>query len=98
MTEEKQQVIENIYQKVVHWKSSFFIITRNKTGYKFVDTLNCILSSTIDHNEKNKTAIYAAMVMPHLILARTKSSNDGSINKTVSRRLDQWIKGEYEEL
>ena len=38
------------------------------------------------------------MVMPHLILARTKSSNDGSINKTVSRRLDQWIKGEYEEL
>ena len=32
-----------------------------------------------------------AMVMPHLILARTGTEDDASNGKTISRRLDQWI-------
>ena len=29
--------------------------------------------------------------MPHLILARTKTENDASNNKSIARRLAQWI-------
>ena len=40
----------------------------------------------------------AAMIMPHLILAKTKNESDGSVTKTILRRLDQWIKGDFHNL
>ena len=35
--------------------------------------------------------MYCATVMPHLILAKTRTEDDASNNKTIARRLDQWI-------
>ena len=58
--------MKNIYKQVVHWKAIFFTLPRNKTGIKFTDTLNEILPATL--NDSNaETAMYCAMVMPHLI-------------------------------
>ena len=36
--------------------------------------------------------------MPHLILGLTKSGHDGSITKTISRRLDMWNSYKFEQL
>ena len=36
--------------------------------------------------------MYYTMVMPHLILARKRREDDVANNKTIARRLDQWIK------
>ena len=42
--------------------------------------------------------MYCAMVIPHLILAKTKTKDDASNNKTIARRLDQWVKLDIDSL
>ena len=42
--------------------------------------------------------MYCAMVMSHLILARTRTEDDAAINKTIARRLDQWVKWDIDSL
>ena len=89
--------MKNIYKQVVHWKAIFFTLPRNKTGIKFTNNLNEILSATL--NDSNaETAMYCSMVMPHLILARTRTEVDAVNNKTIARRLHQWIKWDIDSL
>ena len=89
--------LRTIYNEVVHWKSVFFTISKNKAGFKFTDTLNIILSGTENHL-RAETAMICAFIMPHLILPRSKGGHDGSITKTLSRRLDQLLVGDFEGL
>ena len=42
--------------------------------------------------------MYCAMVLPHLILAITRTEDDASNNKTIARQLDQWIKWDIRSL
>ena len=42
--------------------------------------------------------MYCAMVMPHLILARTRTVDYASYNKTIARQLDQWIKWDIDSM
>ena len=70
----------NIYKQVVHWKAIFFTLPR-MTGIKFTDTLNEILSTTTLNDSNAETAMYCAMVMPHLILARLITSMTPQITK-----------------
>ena len=88
---------ENI-QRNSHWNAVLYTISKNKTGFKFTDTMNTVLSGTLDRPEKAEIALIATMVMPHLILARSKDGNDGSITKTIGRRLDQWLNGNFMDL
>ena len=37
-----------------------------------------------------------AMLMPHLLLARTNNTNDETNSETLSRRLDQWLNGQFD--
>ena len=60
--------------------------------------MNTELSGTLDRPEKAEIALIATMVMPHIILARSKDGNDGSITKTIGRRLDQWLNGNFMDL
>ena len=92
----KTELMKNIYKQVVHWKAIFFTLPRNKTGLKFTDTLNEILSATL--NDFNaEMARNCAMMMPHL-LERARTEDDASNNKTIARRLDQWIKWDIDSL
>ena len=40
----------------------------------------------------------AALVLPHLILARTTDLRDGSVNKLLQKRLQLWINGDFDKL
>ena len=74
---------------MVYWKAIFFTLPRNKTGIKF--TLIEIMSST--SNDCNaETLMYCAMVVPHLILAKTRTEDGASNNKIIARRLDRWVR------
>ena len=73
------------------------IWTKNKVGYNFIETLNRTLNSLIENNE-NTFAMHAAMIFPHLLLCKTKSKIDGSLSKTIARRLKQWQDGDLDEL
>ena len=98
LTSRKAKVLlKNVYKQVVQRKAIFFTLPKNKTGIKFTDTLNEILSANLTDSNA-ETAIYCPMVMPHLILARTRMEDDAAYNKTVAGRLDQWIKWDIDSL
>ena len=78
---------------MVHWKPVFMILSKNKVGYNFIETLNRTLNSLIENNE-NTLAMHAAMIFPHLLLCKTKSENDGPLSKTIARRLKQGQDGD----
>ena len=98
LTTGKKETLKNVYREIVHWKPVFFILSKNEVGYRFVESLSVALSQceTINHN--SEAGMLAAMVMPHLILARTKKGNDGSVSKIIARRFDLWIHCEFELL
>ena len=75
--------LTKIYNEVVHWKAVFYTISRNKTGFKFTDTMNTVLSGTLDKPEKAEIAMIVSMIIPYLNLARSKDGNDGSNTKTI---------------
>ena len=61
------------------------------TGLKFTGTLNEILSATLN-DSYSETAMYCSMMMPHLILARTRTEDKTSNKNAIKRLLDQWVK------
>ena len=72
------------------------ILSKNKNGYNFIATLNRTLKP--NRNNKNTFAMHAAMIFPHLLLCKTKSEIDGSLSKTIARRLKQWQYGDLDGL
>ena len=73
------------------------ILSKNKVGYNFIETVNRTLNSLIENNE-NTFAMHAAMIFPHLILCKIKSKNDGFLSKIIARRLKQWQGGDLDGL
>ena len=73
------------YSQVLHGKSVFMILAKNRDGFKFKKTLSRTLSSLIEKQE-NTYAMHATMIFPHLMLCETKSDSDGSNSKTIARR------------
>ena len=86
-----------MYTEVVHWKLVFMILSKNKVAENFIETINTTLNSLIENNE-NTFAMHAAMIFSHLLLDKTKSENDGSLSKTIARRLKQWEDGDLDGL
>ena len=95
ITAEHCQKLKLIYKEIVHWRPKFFTLKKNKTGHAFIDTLHTTLSALLD---RSQDALLVAMVMPHLVLPRTKSENDGSQNQTLTRRLEMWLNGQFDDL
>ena len=91
------ETTRKLYTEVVHWKPVFMILSKNKVSYNFIETLNRTLNSLIENTE-NTFAMHAAMIFPHLLLCKTKSKIDGSLSKTIARRLKQWQDGDLDGL
>ena len=95
---EKPEDLLPIYQEIVHWKPSFMRINKCKAGNSFTNALNDALKPLADQSANAPFSLLAAMIMPHLLLCRTKKADDNSANKTLSRRLDLWFSGKLTEL
>ena len=98
VTPEKAIQIKEFYNQVVHGKPSFISLPKNKTGQKFVKTMDSVLSAISEKQSNENIALYAAMLMLHLVLSTTTSEPDATRNKTTTRRLRLWLNGEIEEL
>ena len=98
ITDEKAALLAIYYEEIVQWKPEFLSLRKNKAGHNFIQTLNVIFTALVDRGQHSTSAMKTAMVMPHPLLARTKDANDGSIGQTLSRRLDQWLNGQFESL
>ena len=70
----------------------------NKVGCSYVKNLNVLLTPLANNSLSSEVAIYAAFVIPHRVLPKTKCKVDGFISKIKGRRLKQWNAGQIEEL
>ena len=91
LEESRKLLMNNIYKQVVQWKAIFFPLSRKKRDFKFTGTSKENLSAN-SYDCNAKTAMYCAMVMPLLILARIRTEDDAKNIQTIARRLYQWIK------
>ena len=74
-----------------------FLTRQKKGGTKFVDTRRAMLQIFTDRKGKNDIPLKLLMILPHLILPRTKSENAGS-NAIIQRRLDSLTQCMFLEL
>ena len=51
--------------------------------HRHADVMNILLTKTLEGGPQTECAMICTMIMPHLLLARSKSENDASIPKTV---------------
>ena len=58
-------------------------MSKNIVGFKIADVMNIILTRTLEDEPQTQCAIICTMIMPHLLLARSRSENDASITKTL---------------
>ena len=86
------------YKNVVNWKPRFIVLSKNKTGFQFIELLNQQLLSLVEKTPNSNVAMKAAMILPHLLLPKTKSETNGSNSKTLSRRIILWKQGLLDKL
>ena len=85
--------INDIYKNVVNWKPRFIVLSKNKPGFQFIELLNQQLLSLVEETPNSNVAMKAAMILPHLLLPKTKSETKGSNSKSLSRRIILWKHG-----
>ena len=90
--------INDIYKNVVNWKPRFIILSKNKPGFQFIELLNQQLLSLVEETPNSNVAMKAAMILPHLLLLKTKSKTNGSNSKTLSRRIVLWKQDLLDEI
>ena len=73
MTAEHCQKLKIISKEIVHWRPKIFTLKKKKI-HAFIDTLHTTLSVLLD---RSQDALLVVMMMPYLVLPRTKSENDG---------------------
>ena len=71
------------------------MLSENKTGEQFAETLHSVLSPIAANTDVSLTL---CMIILHLTLSRTKSTDYGSNNKTIRRRLRAWHSCNFPEL
>ena len=81
--------INDIYKDFVNWIFKL-ISSKNKPGFQFIKLLNQQLLSLVEETPNSNVAMKAAMILPHLLLPKTKSETNGSNSKTPSRRIVLW--------
>ena len=60
--------------------------------------MNILFEQVAEKKSNEETALYASMLMPHLVLARTRTDREQSIGKTLERRLHAWLRCDFEAL
>ena len=90
------QKLNKIYEEIVHWKPIFFNIFKNKTGEHFLKCLETTLQPLAENTNHQEMSMQAAMVLPHLSLARTTDHRDGSVNKLPQKRRQLWMNGDFD--
>ena len=98
ISKRKNETLRKIYKEIFHWEPVFFTISKNKLGFKIADFMKIFLTGTPAAGSQTECAMICTTIMPHFFLQRSKSENDASLAKTLSRKLDLWIRGNFDDL
>ena len=78
--------IISCYNEIVHWRQNVFKVPTGKVGNLFVPELARLFQAYADSSAMKSVALYAAMVMPSLLLQKpypkSKSKDHNSSFKT----------------
>ena len=92
-------VIKSCYDEIVHWRRNLFKVLSGKIGNSFVRELVRLFRSFADSSALESVALYAAMVMPSLLLQRPQQKlSSKMLIAHLERRLSLWLNGDIETL
>ncbi len=97
VTAEEVKQMNDIYEEVVHWRPRFIRLSRSKAANMFTDEITAALDPLAGATSHSSYSMKAAMILPHLTLARTKKSST-STHATIARRITMWNQGNINEL
>ena len=72
-----------IYNEIVYRKPILFTIGRNKVRFTLDDVMNIMFSKTPKDGPQVERAMICTMILPHFLLARYKSENDGKMSNAL---------------
>ena len=98
-SEDFTSLVEDAYEKIVHFRRNHFEIPRGKAGKGFIDEINQLLIAYNDASALEGVAMKAIMVMPSLLLQRPhpKSKMKDHV-RALEDRLSKWKKGDLASL
>ena len=91
--------IKAAYSEVVNWKRNIFTVPSGTHGKRFVNELARLIRAYADASAMEGVALYAAMVMPALLLQRPhRTSKTRDHRACLERRLPLWEAGDFHSL
>ena len=85
------------YEEITKWRRSLFKLPKGNTGKQYVCIMTKLIGEWTSTNDVEKLKLL--MSMPNLLLQRTSKKGKARENKdNLSRRLELWENGKYEEL
>ena len=80
---------DDVYNTVVHWKKSLFLLPSGSTGKGFIEEMARLINSLTFRSEQDTIAMKALMVLPTLLLQKTSCTSKSKDNvETLKRRLN----------
>ena len=96
---EFKDLIDSVYDEIVHWKKNLFQLPTCKVGKNFVKELSLWLKYFNSESEYQCVAIKAFIVLPALLLQKPSAkSKSEEHKKLLEERLDLWGKREIIKL
>ena len=62
---------DDVYNTVVHWRKSLFLLPSGSTGNRFIEEMTRLINSWTFRSEQDTIAMKAPMVLPTLMLQKT---------------------------
>ena len=91
--------IDDVYEKIVHWKHNLFEVPNGRAEEDFVNELSCLLEGYNDSTTLECIALKAAMVLSSLLLQRPDpKSKPKDHTRCLNKRLRKWLEGDVDSL
>ena len=88
-----------MYNTVIHWRKSLFLLLSRSTGKSFIEEMTRHVNIWTFRSKQDIIAMKALMVFPILMLQKTSFTSKSKDNvRTLKRRLNQWKDGQIEKL
>ena len=84
---EFEENISFIYEQFIYWKRNWFLLPAGKTCKLYLDETSKLLNVWTDDMPLNRTAIKAIMIMPSLLLQKSKDHLKALKHRMAIRRV-----------
>ena len=91
-------LLEAAYQEVMHWRSNLFVPPVGNVANDLVTEMTRLITNFVEKTGLERIALTAFFLLPHLVLQLPASRRSAAKRKAMTRRLEAWRAGRFEEL